>query len=389
MRLSVNPFFIRFPLEDSLSVQISEVFSAHNSSNSESVDNFGRNILKIRFSSGQILAPLCAIIWGETFIENIARLSLAASNPFFSIPSWLYCTLVFISSPRRQLRSKRSDLIRDRRFFRNIPSLPHGKCRAQIYDGFRCRSFGQLGSAFYSSHQQIWKSETKTSSAILYRIRTFFPRCLVHRFRRKHEPQYHPLGDSLAVGAAFVWAIYSVVLKKLAVYKAPILVSTRTIFGYGLIFIFTALLVADELPSSVNMMKTEVWMNLVFLGFIACAACQHVDDGRGKNRTGQNRAIYLPRPGNLPCLLVFYSRRKSHRLVRQRNVPCAFRTGFVAIRLFWAQTKIKKGFRKPLGLRKQKRLPFTHSMQTKRTFLEIRSPGIGKRKKRPSVLKRC
>jgi len=55
----------------------------------------------------------------------------------------------------------------------------------------------------------------------------------------------NPLGDTLALGAAFVWALYSIVLNKLSVYKAPILVSTRTIFGYGLIFIVAGVLYAD------------------------------------------------------------------------------------------------------------------------------------------------
>lgn len=82
----------------------------------------------------------------------------------------------------------------------------------------------------------------------------------------------NPLGDTLALGAAFVWALYSIVLNKLSVYKAPILVSTRTIFGYGLIFIVAGVLYADDFPGSEILLKTEVWSNLIFLGFIACAA---------------------------------------------------------------------------------------------------------------------
>lgn len=61
----------------------------------------------------------------------------------------------------------------------------------------------------------------------------------------------NPLGDTLALGAAFVWALYSIVLNKLSVYKAPILVSTRTIFGYGLIFIVAGVLYADDFPQKV------------------------------------------------------------------------------------------------------------------------------------------
>lgn len=82
----------------------------------------------------------------------------------------------------------------------------------------------------------------------------------------------NPLADTLALGAAFVWALYSIVLNKLSVYKAPILVSTRTIFGYGLIFIVAGVLYADDFPGSEILLKTEVWSNLIFLGFIACAA---------------------------------------------------------------------------------------------------------------------
>ena len=107
------------------------------------------------------------------------------------------------------------------------------------------------------------------------------------------ELTFNPLGDPLAVGAGFVWACYSITLKKLSVYEIPILLSTRTIFGYGLIFIFLGLLLLQEPIALETFKHVEVWSNLAFLGFIASAACYAMWTGAVEKIGASSATIYV------------------------------------------------------------------------------------------------
>lgn len=87
------------------------------------------------------------------------------------------------------------------------------------------------------------------------------------------EIEFNPMGDGLAISAALVWAAYSITLKKVAQFDMPILLSTRKIFGYSLLFIGGAFLLADKKLSIDTLLIPEVSLNLVFLGLFASAAC--------------------------------------------------------------------------------------------------------------------
>ena len=125
------------------------------------------------------------------------------------------------------------------RVYRHLPVLLDGKCRSEIHNSFQCRCVS-LAPFFTAAVSKFENPNLKLSLQFFVGSGLSFIGVLLIVFGENMSLTINPLGDSLAVGAAFVWAIYSVALKKLAVYQAPILVSTRTIFGYGLIFIFGA-----------------------------------------------------------------------------------------------------------------------------------------------------
>ena len=85
--------------------------------------------------------------------------------------------------------------------------------------------------------------------------------------------QLNPLGDMLAIFAAFLWAIYSVLTRKIAAMGIGTVASTRHIFFYGLVFMLPVLylmdfhLGLDRFADPVNI------GNLVFLGLGASALC--------------------------------------------------------------------------------------------------------------------
>lgn len=76
------------------------------------------------------------------------------------------------------------------------------------------------------------------------------------------------IGDMLALGAAFSWAIYSLVLRKLNVtYSAQFI--TRKTFFYGLLTALPFWFISKEPVSSVaTLLKPEVVFNLLFLGLL-------------------------------------------------------------------------------------------------------------------------
>lgn len=74
------------------------------------------------------------------------------------------------------------------------------------------------------------------------------------------------IGDLLALGAAFSWAIYSLVLRKLNVTYSAQFISRKTFF-YGLLTALPFWIISKEPVSSIDtLIKPEVLGNLFFLG---------------------------------------------------------------------------------------------------------------------------
>lgn len=83
----------------------------------------------------------------------------------------------------------------------------------------------------------------------------------------------NPLGDALALLAAFVWAIYSVLIRKIGGYRLNTILVTRRAFFYGLVFmlpVISAMGFSSELEA---LAKPRYFLNLLFLGIGASAMC--------------------------------------------------------------------------------------------------------------------
>lgn len=83
----------------------------------------------------------------------------------------------------------------------------------------------------------------------------------------------NPLGDLLAIMAALVWAIYSILSKKISSYGFNTIQTTRRVFAYGLFFMMFTLLFLDFHWDPSLFLKPVNFFNLVFLGIGASALC--------------------------------------------------------------------------------------------------------------------
>lgn len=60
--------------------------------------------------------------------------------------------------------------------------------------------------------------------------------------------QLNPLGDVLALLAAFIWVCYSILSRKISEYEYNTILTTRRIFCYGILFMIPAMFLFDFKP---------------------------------------------------------------------------------------------------------------------------------------------
>ena len=84
----------------------------------------------------------------------------------------------------------------------------------------------------------------------------------------------NPIGDILAVAAAFVWAAYSLLTRKISSFGYHTIQTTRKVFTYGLIFMSPFLFLLDfKLDMQRFTLKPAYALNFIYLGLGASALC--------------------------------------------------------------------------------------------------------------------
>ncbi len=81
-----------------------------------------------------------------------------------------------------------------------------------------------------------------------------------------------PAGDLLALSAALLWMLYSLLVKRI-LGRCEALLVTRKIFFYGLATISPALFAGAGAPPAWLLARPAVWGNLLFLGLVASMLC--------------------------------------------------------------------------------------------------------------------
>jgi drug/metabolite transporter (DMT)-like permease len=82
----------------------------------------------------------------------------------------------------------------------------------------------------------------------------------------------NPLGDFLALAAAFLWAIYGLVTKGLNI-RYPSMFVTRKVFFYGILTILPVVLTQTSHPGFDLLIRPDITAHLLFLGVVASMLC--------------------------------------------------------------------------------------------------------------------
>lgn len=224
---------------------------------------------------GHLAALLTVVIWGTTFIST--KIMLVDFQPaeilFFRFVMGFLALL--ISCPRRlQGVTRRQELT--------------------------FAAAGLCGVCLYYLLENIALTYTMASNVgVIISAAPFFTAILVHLFLKAEEKlrvnffigfviaiagimmisfngaslELNPLGDLLAILAAFVWACYSILTKKISGFGYPVILTTRRTFFYGLLFMVPMLFVFDFQPGLSRFANGVYVFNIIYLGLGASALC--------------------------------------------------------------------------------------------------------------------
>lgn len=231
--------------------------------------------MECKRSTGHLSALLTILIWGTTFIST--KILLAAFQPieilFFRFLLGLLALLLIY--PHR---------------------LKHTDFRQELTFALA----GLCGICLYYLLENIALTYTMASNVgVIISVAPFFTAILTHLFLSGAEKlratfflgffvamigiflisfngsklELNPMGDCLALLAAFVWACYSILTKKISGFGYPTILTTRRVFFYGILFMLPALFLFDFNPKLEGFSDPVNLLNLLFLGLGASALC--------------------------------------------------------------------------------------------------------------------
>lgn len=226
-------------------------------------------------SIGHLAALLTIIIWGTTFIST--KILLVDFKPveilFFRFVMG-YLVLLMIC-PRRLKGVERKQ---------ELTFIAAGLC----------------GICLYYLLENIALTYTMASNVgVIISAAPFFTAILAHLFMRSEEKlranffvgfvaamigiflisfhgsslELNPMGDILALIAAFVWACYSILTKKISSYGYPVILTTRRTFFYGILFMIPTLFFFDFKMDLSRFENISYLFNILYLGLGASALC--------------------------------------------------------------------------------------------------------------------
>lgn len=85
--------------------------------------------------------------------------------------------------------------------------------------------------------------------------------------------QLNPLGDLLSLLTAISWGIATMFMRKIEKHGYPVILVTRKLFVYGVLFALPTLFFMPRKGAWADLLRPEVWLNVLFLGVVASAVC--------------------------------------------------------------------------------------------------------------------
>ena len=225
--------------------------------------------------AGHIAASFTIFIWGTTFISTKVLLRVFDPVEILFIRFVIGYFALWLAAPRfLKIREKGQEF-----YF-----IAAGLCGVTLY--FLMENFAltftlaaNVGviisiAPFFTALFDWWflKGEKPGFRFVLGFLMALTGIFLIS-FRGDHSVSLNPTGDILSVGAAVVWAAYSILTKKISGFGYGTVQTTRRIFFYGILLMIPALFFFDFRLGLERFADMKNLLNILFLGFGASALC--------------------------------------------------------------------------------------------------------------------
>lgn len=224
---------------------------------------------------GNYSALLTVLIWGTTFVSTKVLLEAFLPIEILFFRFVLGFLALLIISPH----------------FLKVDSLK----RELVY-----AAAGLTGVCLYYLFENIALTYTLAANvSVMVSIAPFFTAILTRLFQKDREgihPRFFigfiiaisgivlislngssfelsPKGDILALLAALLWSVYSLLTRKISTFGYSTILTTRRVFLYGIIFMLPVFISSDASFDFSALGEMKNMLNLLYLGFGASALC--------------------------------------------------------------------------------------------------------------------
>jgi drug/metabolite transporter (DMT)-like permease len=229
--------------------------------------------------SGHLAALFTITVWGVTFISIKVLLV-----PFSPVEIMFYRLVLAVLALNLVSRPSLAHLRIDRNFWRaEWKLMAAGLCGVTLYFLFQNLALSYTLAANVSVLVSVAPLLTALASRAFLgqRLKPNFVLGFsiaiagigLIAFNGAQALRLNPLGDLLSILAALSWAFYSVLIKKISAQGASVLAMTRTVFGYGLLFMLPALPLFEFRFGLERLLDLSNLLHLAFLGLGGSALC--------------------------------------------------------------------------------------------------------------------
>lgn len=228
-----------------------------------------------RATTGHILTLITILIWGTTFIST--KILLVDFSPveilFFRFLMGYLVLFLLSSRP-----------IRTQSFSEELLFISAGLCGVTLY--FLIENMAlvytlasnvgvivSIAPFFTAVIAHFFLEEEKLNAPFITGFLIALTGITLIGFNGSFLLELNPIGDLLAFLAPVVWAIYSVLMRKISRLNLPIIGVTRRVFFYGLICMLPALFLSEFHLDLQRLGKISNLTNLLYLGLGASALC--------------------------------------------------------------------------------------------------------------------
>ena len=241
--------------------------------------------MKNKLVTGHLPALITILIWGTTFVASKILLDVFSPIEVLFMRFILgYAALCLASVPELLSAKKKSN------------PKPKFAWRQEIYFA----AAGLMGvTVYFLMENTALTFSTASNVGILVAVSPLFAAILSGLFLREEHLgkrffigfgvamagiilvslngnfvlKLNPTGDLLAVAAAFAWAVYSILQKKIQPFGYSVVVLTRKCFFYGLVFMIPFMIGMGFSPDMTALMKPSILFPILYLGLGASAIC--------------------------------------------------------------------------------------------------------------------